>query len=164
MTIPGADAVMTLGWREWVRLPSLRIPAVRAKMDTGAQSSALHVVSLHTERRDGVEWVTFASDVNPRRPDRVIPAEAQVHDERLVRTSSGHEELRVVIRTRLEIGGRAWEIVLTLAQREMMRFRLLIGREALRGRAVVDVARSYLAAPPPGRRTLAPPTGRKEEE
>jgi len=143
---------LALGWREWVRLPALGIPAIRAKLDTGARSSALHVVRLESFERGGRRWVRFAVDPDPDTPDRVLEAETRIHDERLVRASSGHEERRLVIRTKLEIDGRAWEIDLTLASREMMRFRMLIGREALRGRAVVDPARSYVAPHPTGDR------------
>lgn len=142
-------------------MPSLRIPAIKAKLDTGARSSALHVVGFETFKRGGREWVRFTADPDIDDTELVVDAEVPVLDERVVRTSAGHEQLRVVIRTNLEINGRAWPIDVTLAQREMMRFRMLIGREALRGRAVVDPNRSYLADHPRGR---TPRSAAKEQE
>lgn len=161
--IASDSSLTTLGWREVVRLPSLGIPAIRAKLDTGARSSALHVVSLRTEQRNGVEWVIFTSDPDPDQPDKVVEVEVPVHDQRTVRASNGQEELRIVIRTRIEIGGRAWPADITLARRMAMRFRMLIGREALRGRVLVDPAKSYVAPPPPGA-TISGVRDEEEEE
>lgn len=143
-----------LGWRERVALPDLGIRRIRAKLDTGARSSALHVVGYRTFRKDGVEWVAFEADPDPNRPDWIVAAEARVRDERVVRASSGHEELRIVIRTGLLVGSLKWPIDVTLASRSPMRFRMLIGRQALRGRAVVDpgavnLARRNLRVCPP---------------
>lgn len=147
LTPPGRPS-LTLGWREWVALPIFGIPKIKAKLDTGARSSALHVVDVKTFRRDGVEWVRFLADANPRRQDELTAVECRVLDERLIRASSGHEETRIVVRTDLSIKDQIWSIDLSLASRQPMRFRMLLGREALRGRVAVDPARSYLAGLP----------------
>ncbi len=139
---------MILGWREWASLPEIGIAAVHAKLDTGARSSALHVVDMETFQRLDREWVRFWVDPDPRKPDFIVKCEALVADERLVRNSGGKGQIRVVIRTGLEIAGRAWPIDLTLTGRSQMRFRMLIGREAMRDRILVDPMRSDLAGSP----------------
>ncbi len=146
--IPPGRPSLTLGWREWVALPAFGIPKIKAKLDTGARSSALHVVDVKTFRRGGADWVRFLADTNPRRQDELTSVECPVLDERLVRASSGHEETRIVVRTDLSIRDLTWSIDVTLASRQPMRFRMLLGREALRGRVAVDPARSYLAGLP----------------
>ncbi|MDH3366894.1 MAG: RimK/LysX family protein [Gemmatimonadota bacterium] len=148
VVIPPGRPSLTLGWREWVSLPAFGIPKIKAKLDTGARSSALHVVDAKTFWRDEVEWVRFLADANPRRRDELTAVECRVLDERLIRASSGHEETRIVVRTDLSIGDLTWSIDLTLASRLPMRFRMLLGREALRGRVAIDPARSYLAGLP----------------
>jgi len=156
--------LLVLGWREWVRLPGLRIPSIKAKLDTGARSSALHVVSYETFTRGKREQVRFAVDPNPKKPDYVVEVELPVIEQRLVRSSLGEEDLRIVVRTNLEINGRAWPIDLTLARRDRMRFRMLIGREALSGRALVDPTRSYLGDHPARRAPIDYDEEKAEEE
>lgn len=136
---------MILGWREWATLPEIGIEAVHAKLDTGALSSALHVVDMEGFRRQDAEWIRFWVDPDPRHPDFIVKCEALVADQRLVRNSGGRREMRVVIRTPLEVADRRWPIDLTLTGRSQMRFRMLIGREAMRKRILVDPMRSDLA-------------------
>jgi hypothetical protein len=146
-------ARMVVGWREWVALPALGITAIKAKIDTGARSSSLHAFNLQTFERGSETWVRF--DVHPLQRDdaTVVRAEARVLEFRHVRSSSGHQTLRPVIRTELALGGRKWSVELTLAARDEMGFRMLLGREAMRGRFVVDPARSFLVGKRPvGRR------------
>jgi hypothetical protein len=132
-----------IGWREWVSLPGLRIDRIKAKVDTGARTSALHAFELDTvNRRDGL-WVTFAVHPNQRDEESVVRSQARVTDRRIVRDSGGHEEERFVISTDVEMGGERWPIELTLTARDNMGFRMLLGRTAMRGRYVVDPARSY---------------------
>lgn len=141
-----------LGWREWVTLPDIGIDAVHAKLDTGARSSALHIVDLETFRHLKQRWVRFWVDPDAKHPDRVFECEARIVDERVVKNSGGRGELRVVIRTAIEIAGRRWPIDLTLTNRSEMRFRMLVGREAMRDRVLVDPMRSDLAGVPESRR------------
>jgi len=134
-----------LGWREWFALPEVGIPAIKAKLDTGARSSSLHVRHMEIFRKGGKKWVRFEVDFDPRNPLLLSKAELPVLDERIVRNSGGDGEHRVVIRTSIEIAGRVWEADVTLTSRHDMRFRMLIGREAMSGRILVDAGRSYLA-------------------
>lgn len=140
---------MILGWREWVALPDLGVGAVHAKLDTGARTSALHVVEIDIYRRAGRKWVRFQVDPDPKRPNRVIETAAPLIDERVVKSSSGVGELRAVIETRIAVGGREWPIEVSLTSRDEMRFRMLIGRAALAGRVVIDPKRSNVAGKPP---------------
>ena len=133
-----------VGWREWVALPDLGLPAVKAKVDTGAKTSSLHAFDIETFREGGRERVRFG--VHPLQDDEQLAvwATADVVDERSVTSSSGHEELRVVIRTALRLGDLTWPVEVTLTDRRSMRLRMLLGREALAGRLLVDASVSYL--------------------
>lgn len=132
-----------IGWREWVSLPSLGIPALKAKIDTGARTSALHTFELEPFSRDGRSFVRFGVHPLRRRRSLVIRCEAEVIDQRLVSDSGGHRENRFVILSPVTIGGETWEIELTLTNRDSMLFPLLIGRTAMVGRLLVDPDRSY---------------------
>lgn len=143
---------LLVGWREWVTLPELGLDRVKAKVDTGARTSALHALAVTSCRLDGREAVRF--QVQPVQADSrtVQDCCALLVDERTVRDSGGHVELRPVIRTRLQMGTVSWEVELTLTERSEMRFRMLLGRTALRGRCHVDPGRSFLL----GRRAPVP--------
>ncbi|KAA2285281.1 ATP-dependent zinc protease family protein [Arenimonas fontis] len=132
-----------LGWREWVALPALGIVAMRAKVDTGARSSALHVEFQESFRREGVEWVRFAVATGVHGFGDSL-AEAPVLDRRSVTDSGGHSTQRVFIRTSLRLAGQEWEADINLTRRRNMLFPMLLGRTALAGRFVVDPAASFL--------------------
>ena len=135
---------LILGWREWLALPELGLPAIKAKVDTGARTSTLHAFYVDTFRRDGRLYARFGVHPLQQRADLVIHGEAPVIDRRQVSDSGGHREERYVIETRLALAGREWPIELTLTNRETMLFRMLLGRTAIAGRALVDPQRSFL--------------------
>lgn len=130
-----------IGWRECACLPELSLAAVRAKIDTGARSSALHVDAQWRFVEGGAPWVGFR--ISPGR-GRVVELQAPVHDERDVADSGGHRTSRVFLRTRLELAGVKRDIEVNLSDRRGMRFPMLIGRTALAGAFTVDPSRSFL--------------------
>jgi hypothetical protein len=137
-----------LGWREWLSLPELGIVAVRAKVDTGARSSALHVLNQEVFRRAGREYVRFVLDTGA--PGAIAqPAEAKVLDRRRVTDSGGHTTERIFIQTRLRLAGQEWPAEVNLTQRRNMLFPMLLGRTALAGRFLVDPASSFLQGDTP---------------
>lgn len=152
---------LVIGWREWVSLPELGIRRIKPKIDTGARSSSLHAFDVEFFRRRGEEWVRFRVHPLQRDSRKTVKAEAEVLEMRRVRASSGHVSLRPVIVTPVELMGRRWPIELTLADRMDMSFRMLLGREAVRGRFVVDPGRSYYGGTPRRASGKDGPTRRK---
>lgn len=137
-----------IGWREWVGLPDLGVASIKAKVDSGARSSSLHAYALHQFERNGVTWVRFQVHPVQRSNAEAVDVEAEVLEFRSVRSSSGKAALRPVIITRVALLGIAWPIELTLASRDEMGFRMLLGREAIRGRFLVDAGKSYHGGAP----------------
>jgi hypothetical protein len=131
-----------VGWREWAALPALGLPRLRAKVDTGARSSALHVERHWRFVDGGMPWVGFA--LLPRAHADEVEAAAAIADERMVTDSGGHRTLRVFVHTTLRLAGIEREIEMNLADRCGMRFPLLLGRTALADTFMVDPAGSFL--------------------
>jgi hypothetical protein len=132
---------IVVGWREWPALPALGLASVRAKIDTGARTSALHVDAQWRFVEAGAPWVGFRLSPGGQGS---VDAQAPVVDEREVTDSGGHRTLRVFLRTRLLLGGIEREIEVNLTDRRGMRFPMLLGRTALAGLFTVDPARSFV--------------------
>lgn len=145
-----------IGWREWVALPDFGIAKIKAKVDTGARSSSLHAFDLEVFERDGQQWVRFGVHPVQRKNDPTVEVEAQVLEYRRIRSSDGRVAVRPVIVTRLELLGITWPVELTLASRDEMGFRMLLGREAFRRRFLVHAGRSYLGGRPKRPKPPAP--------
>ncbi len=146
----GGGEKTLVGWREWVSLPLLGVAHVKVKVDTGARSSSLHAYDVHEVQVRGKPWVVFKVHPLQRDDTFVIEGRAPLLERRHITSSNGKRELRPVIRTDLRIGAHeVIDIELTLTRRDEMGFRMLLGREALRGRFVVDPGRSYLASTKP---------------
>jgi hypothetical protein len=141
--------LVTLGWREWVEMPVLGLKRVKAKVDTGARTSSLHAFEVRDFDDGGVHRVEFKMHPNQHNTDEVVVCVADIIDQREVRDSGGHREKRWVIETPIRIGQHMWNAELNLTSRDDMLFRMLLGRTALRGRAVVNPARSYVVGKRP---------------
>ena len=139
--------LITLGWREWVALPTLGIARLRAKVDTGARSSALHVDAQWRFVEGGAPWAGFR--ITPRRSQGMVEAMAPILDEREVVDSGGHATRRIFLLTRLRLAGVEHDIEINLADRRGMRFPMLLGRSAMAGMFTVDPAQSSVHGRPP---------------
>jgi len=158
------SSLILLGWREWATLPDLRVRNIKAKLDTGARTSTLHAFRLQRYTRDGRAMVRF--EVHPVQRSRAatVAVEATVLDERKVRNSGGGIEIRPVIETTLELAGERWTIELTLTRRDEMGFRMLLGRQALRGRILIDPSASFEGRGRPNSALLRVKPQSQEEE
>ena len=140
MTVP-----LEIGWKEWVSLPELDVPAIKAKVDTGARTSALHTFHIESFKKNKKDMVKFLIHPLQKKTDIIIPCIATVKDVRTVRDSGGHSEDRFVIQTMLKLGKDLWPIEITLTNRDDMMFRMLLGRTALRGRdIIINTDKTYL--------------------
>lgn len=148
MTKKGKLGLPIIGWREYVGLPGIGINSIKVKVDSGARSSSLHAVDLKTFDRNGVKWVRFKVHPVQRSRAEVVEVEANVLEYRSVKSSSGIAKMRPVIVTDIELLGTVWPVELTLASRDNMGFRMLLGREAFRGRFLVDGSKSYYGGKP----------------
>jgi hypothetical protein len=142
---------LKVGWREWVGLPDLGVAAIKAKIDTGARTSALHAYRIEPFRRAGALWLRFELNPIQRSHATRVACEARAVGERTVRNSGGGIERRYVIATLLKLGDAAWKIELALTNRDHMGFRMLLGRTALQGRVLIEPGRSFLLGTAPAR-------------
>jgi hypothetical protein len=147
MAAPGER--LLIGWKEYLALPELGISRLKAKVDTGARTSTLHVDSLSVldVLTDGTELVELTISPSRRRPDRKVTARVRVLRRIRVRDSGGHLEVRPVIETEMVLGGVRKRILVTLTDRSGMLFRMILGRKALEGEFLVDVSAKYLLKP-----------------
>lgn len=135
---------VALGWEEWLSLPGLKVPAIKAKIDTGATTSSLHAMYVEPYKSKGGKRVRFAVKPLPDKPDMILSCSAKVVDEREVTSSNGEVELRYVIETSVKVGGQKWPIEITLSNRENMQYRMLLGRSALPPNSTVNPTESFL--------------------
>jgi len=133
-----------VGWREWVALPSLLVDHVKAKIDSGARTSAIHAFNMQTFTDHGAPHVSFTIHPVQRRRQPEVACVAEIRDEREVMSSTGHRQRRYVIEIDACLGGLTWPIELTLADRDPLGFRMLLGRQALRDRFLIDPSRSFV--------------------
>ena len=135
--------MQTLGWREWGAIPELGIDALKMKVDTGARTSCLHAFKLEPFTKNGEDWLRIWMHPSQTSTEELV-CEAKIHDQREVTDSGGHKELRYVIKSKLKLGDFYDDIELTLTNRDSMKFRMLLGRQAMRGVFLVDPNASYL--------------------
>ena len=143
-----------IGWREWIGLPELGIKRIKVKVDTGARSSSLHAFNQQVFEKDGVQWVRFQVHPVQRKSDETVDVLAKIVEFRSVRSSSGRTSMRPVIVTNIKLLGFTWPVELTLARRDEMGFRMLLGREAFRGRFLVNAGKSFYNGKPSRKRKI----------
>lgn len=143
MKIKKFEKLLLIGWREWCALPELDIPAIKAKIDTGARTSALHAFNIHLKTKKGQPVVAFSVFPLQGNTQVIVNCESPLVDERLITSSNGHREHRYVILTAIKINNQMRPIELSLSNRDPLKFRMLLGREALKNLAAIDVTRSF---------------------
>lgn len=143
-----AKQLTIIGWREMLALPDLGVDRIKAKIDTGARTSALHAFNCQEFQQDGKTMIRF--DIHPRQRDNEysIAAEADLLEYRRVTSSGGHAQIRPVILTVIQLGEHQWQGELTLTNRDVMGFRMLLGRQAVRKRFSIDPGQSFLQSSP----------------
>ncbi len=146
---PSRAPKLTLGWREWVEIDALGVSAVKAKVDTGARSSSLHAEDVSIYEKRGKTYVRFVVGGGKQRGKLICDGDGvckiPLLDMRWITSSNGTRQRRPVIRVDIHLHGQSWPVDLTLSSRGNMGFPMLLGREAIRGRFVIDPARSYLS-------------------
>lgn len=135
--------LISIGWREWIAMPDINVPGIKAKVDTGARTSAIHTCTYELYKSGGVDRVKFSVHPLPHNTELMLEGDAKLVDMREVRDSGGHTELRPFIMTRAVMGDFEWEIEVNLTNRENMKFRMLLGREGM-DPFLVNPSLSYL--------------------
>ncbi|WP_170372552.1 ATP-dependent zinc protease family protein [Ruegeria arenilitoris] len=132
-----------IGWMEYIDLPDLPLNDIKAKIDTGARTSALHATDLRRFQRDGHHWVSFLTEVPGG--EGMIRIEAPIKERRNIKNTSGIPENRIVIRTTIRLGDETWPLDLSLTDRTNMTFQMIVGRAALKNHAIaVHTKRAHL--------------------
>ncbi|WOD09216.1 ATP-dependent zinc protease [Marinomonas sp. GJ51-6] len=133
-----SESKMIIGSDEWCAFPSLNIPAIKARVDSGAKTSSLHAINIQRFMKDEEHWVQF--EVHPLKGNRktTVHCEAPLIDQRVIKSSSGDKEKRPVISTLLSLGEKTWNVEVTLTNRDSMGYRMLLGREAMNGHVLID--------------------------
>ena len=149
MTVEPTHSNTIAGWREWVSLPQAEVEWIKAKLDTGARSSALHAFDVEEFTEGGVDRVRFGIHPWQDTDADAATVEMPVHDRRIVRSSTGHTQERLVVLMDLVLLGREVRAEVTLTNRDEMGFRMLVGREALRNGFLVDAGRSFVGGRAP---------------
>jgi hypothetical protein len=139
----GKDKII-VGWREWISVPGLNIKGIKAKIDTGARTSALHAINLKPFEKDGQLKIKFGVYPLQRRNDIVVNCQADITDHRRVTSSDGQSEMRYIVHASIQLGNLSWPVELSLTNRKSMRFRMLLGRTAVKNIVLVDPAKSYI--------------------
>ncbi|MEM6252283.1 MAG: RimK/LysX family protein [Cyanobacteria bacterium P01_D01_bin.156] len=139
-----SEQLLIIGWREWVSLPELGVPNVKAKVDTGARSSAIHAVDIQQFECNGIKRVRFQVAPIQSNDQMLVMIETDLLEERIVTDSGGHQQVRPVILTSVCLGEVHWPIELTLTNRDVMGFRMLLGRQAVRDRFLINPGQSFL--------------------
>jgi hypothetical protein len=146
--VPEQSVSTVAGWREWVALPELGVPWIKAKLDTGARTSAVHAFDLEELERGGETWVRYSVHPWQRSDEDAVVSESRVLDRREIRSSSGHVDERYVVGMAITLVGRTITAEMSLSSRDEMGFRMLVGREALQQGFLVDSSHSYLGGRP----------------
>lgn len=139
--------IITVGWREWFSFPELGLESIKAKIDTGARTSALHAFEVEGYQQDGHDMVRFLMHPKQKNTSLVKECTAKILEKRWVTDSGGHRERRYVIKTMVKLGEYEWPIELTLTNRDSMKFRMLLGRTAMTN-IIVNPSASYLVGKP----------------
>ena len=133
-----------IGSDEWCVFKKLGIPAIKARVDSGAKTSSIHATNIEIFTKEGVDWVRFEVDPIQDDPNILVKCEAKLLRSKMVKSSMGASEERLMIRTPLTIGEDTFTVKLTLASRDSMNYRMLLGREALNRRYLINPAENCL--------------------
>ena len=143
-----AKQLTVIGWRETLALPELNIDLIKAKIDTGARTSALHAFNCQEFKQEDKIMIRFGIHPQQRSQQKTILAEAELLEYRQITNSGGHTQVRPVILTTIKLGEHQWQVELTLTNRDVMGFRMLLGRQAVKNRCLIDPGKSFLQGNP----------------